>query len=316
MRQTFSELIATTEDYVSKHAGNLATSTVEDFIKEHLNKRYQHALSVLADYKTQWTPRTCVTVANQQYYYNPPDMNTIESATMTIGGRAWPLRIVNSYSSWNQLNKFIIAGTIVPQFIFPRQRDFGIWPIPKADGYTVTLVGNLQDVEMTVSDYVTGTVNLTQNSQVVTGVATTFTSSMVGRWFKATGGDKRWYRIATYVTATDVRLETYYEGNSVNGVTYVIGESPNLPDEIHEILPHGAAADFYAGPAKDFAAAQAMINYYFTGDFNNGKRTGADIFGGLLGAKIRYAERGNTAIINKNPTPKWMFDERWTTTLT
>lgn len=315
MRQTFTELQTTTKDYISLGAGSFASSTITNFIKEHLNKRYQLALSRLRNYQTQWTPRTAVTVANQQYYYNPPDMLNINSATLTIGGVAYPLTVIDSEREWNRLNMIDFSGTTIPQYIFPRRNDFGIYPKPTSSGNTITIVGNLKAVEMTVDDYITGSVTATQNSSTIIGLGTTWTNAMIGRWFIASGGDKRWYRIASWASATQLILETVYEGFTVTGSNYVIGESPELPDEIHDILPHGAAADYFAGPRKDFPSAQAHLNYFYSGDFNNSSRNVQKATGGLLGAVNLYSSRANTNIVYRNKQRVSRFDEAWSTTL-
>lgn len=316
MRQTFTELINTTKDYISKDTGSFAVSTVDNFVKNHLNKRYSVATATLRDYKTQWPSRTAVTVSGQQFYYNPPDLQSIESVTLTIGGVIYPLQVINNANDWNMLNQVTFSGTAIPQYVFPRRDDFGLWPIPQSDGDTITMIGNLQDRAMTADDYSTGDVDVTQNSRTVTGNGTTFVSGMIGRWLKVTGGDNRWYRIATFVTATELTLETYYEGLSVASASYVIGEQPEIPDDIHDILPHGAAAEFYAGPAKDFVAAQGHNNYFWTGDFNNNRRSLTNARGGLLGAVNRYTNRSNSSIVNKNIGQFNLFQDRWVSTLT
>lgn len=316
MRQSFGELIATTEDFVSQNTGSFTTSTVTNFIKEHLNKRYSLVTAHLRQYITQPTPRTAVTTADQQYYYMPPGIQSIEQATLTIAGVAYPLIVVNSQLDWNYINQIDFSGTTIPQFIFPRRNDFGIYPTPQTDGDTITLVGNLQDREMTADDYTTGDVDITENDQEVVGNATTFTVDMVGRWFKATDGDNYWYRIGTFTDATHLNLETFYEGETKTSAAYLIGESPEIPEELHEILPHGAAAEFFSGPRKDFASAQAHNNYFWTGDFNNDSRRIHDAQGGLLAAKARYATRINSGIIYHKHERIPRFDERWSTVLT
>jgi hypothetical protein len=169
--------------------------------------------------------------------------------------------------------------------------------------------------QLTEADYSTGSVTMVQNSNIVLGATTTFTNKMVGQWLRVSGGDNRWYRIATYATATDLRLETYYEGFSVATATYLIGQTPELPDELHEVIPHGVAADFYSGPQKDFASAQFHNNYFWTGDFNNNSRDITKSTGGVLGAKKRYLNRTNTSVVYRKHPGHSRFDDRWSTTL-
>lgn len=316
MRQTFGELQNTSQDYISQNTGSFTTSTVVNFIKEHINKRYQLILSVLRNYQTQPTPRTATTTAGNQYYSYPPGTQSVQSATLTIANVAYPLIVVNSQMDWNYLNQIDFSGTTIPQYIFPRQRDFGIYPIPQTTGDTITLVPNLQAAEMTADDYAIGTITLTTDNIEIVGVGTTFTADMAGRWFKATGGDNFWYRIGSFTDTTHLNLETYYEGESKTSVAYIIGESPEIPEELHEIIPHGVAADFYSGPRKDFTSAQAHNNYFWTGDFSNASRRIQEAQGGLLGAQARYATRANSNIIYRKKARIARFDERFSTTLT
>lgn len=77
-------------------------------------------------------------------------------------------------------------------------------------------------------DYTTGTVAI-DNSGNVTGSGTTFTASMVGKGFQATG-HTAWYRVKTYNSATSIVIEddlddtaSAYTGGVIGGgATYVI----------------------------------------------------------------------------------------------
>src|SRR3990167_2320282 len=63
----------------------------------------------------------------------------------------------------------------------------------------------------TVDDYATGTVTATNGSTTVTGASTVFTSAMVGRKFRVEG-ENAYYKIAAYVSTTEVTLEQAYQG--------------------------------------------------------------------------------------------------------
>jgi hypothetical protein len=137
---------------------------------------------------------------------------------------------------------------------------------------------------------------------------------MVGRWFQG-NEDQFWYRIATFTDTTHIILESVFEGSTKTGDTYTIGEVPEIPPELHELIPHGVAADFYAGPRKDFEAAQAHNNYFWTGDFFNASRNVKLAAGGLIGAINKYSRRGDSSIVHKNIEMNDLYDERWTATL-
>ena len=73
----------------------------------------------------------------------------------------------------------------------------------------------------TVAPYETGTVTATNNSKTITGSGTTFTAAMVGRKIRV-ASQSAYYRIAAYVSATEITLEAVFQGETVSGETYSI----------------------------------------------------------------------------------------------
>jgi len=314
-RLTFTELQNISKDYISKSSGSFAASTVANFIKQHLNTRYHFVQRKLRGYIQQDLPKTASTVEDQQYYHYPPSIYPpITSATLDIGDIDYPLDVISSQRKWDELNQITTAGTTIPQFIFPRRDDFGLWPIPGADGDTITFLASMVDRDMTIEDYTTGTVTVTENDETIAGAGTVWTAAFAGRWFKTTV-DGIWYRIASFTSGTSMELETVFEGTTAAGGNYTIAETPEIPPELHEILANGVAADFYSGPAKDFGAAQAHNNYFWTGDYGNSNRDMRRAAGGLLDAMRRYSYRSDSKVINKRRGTRDLFDERWTSTL-
>lgn len=257
---------------------------------------------------------TVLTVASQQYYQYPPQFYPpIESATWTVSSVAYPLQVVDSQAKWNQINEIDFSGTTVPQFIFPRRDDFGLYPIPSTASETVTLVSSLADRDMTAEDYTTGTVTLTNADATVTGAGTTFTAAMVGRWFQATT-DQYWYRVDSFTNATSIELERVFDGTTGATLAYTLGETPELPPEMHELIPHGAAAQFFT-VRKDFQSAQHHLNYMKYGTYAPNADDMRIPRGGLLGAIRKYAKRDNSAMVYHKKEAVNRFDERFTATL-
>lgn len=73
----------------------------------------------------------------------------------------------------------------------------------------------------TVAPYETGTVTATNNSKTITGSGTTFTSAMVGRKIRI-GSENSYYRIAAFVSTTEITLEVVYQGTTGSANTYSI----------------------------------------------------------------------------------------------
>lgn len=271
----------------------------------NLSQRYQLALAKIRNYKTQ-KPYTFNTVASTQYYWYPVDAVNIEAVRITIGSFSYPLEVINSQRSWNALNAIQIQPSAIPQFIFPRRDDFGIWPIPQ-DAYAVTFDYHYRDHSLLVEDYTTGTISITNADATLTGSGTTFTAGMVGRWLQITDTTNaqygQWYRIGTFTSTTAMELDTNYQGSTTSAMTYRIAQVPEFPDEGHVCLLHGALADFYANSRDDAERASWFENKFWTGDGMNPSRDEGNnqIVGGVIGICNRYADRNDERLVNRRP---------------
>lgn len=319
MRETYSTLLQKSKDLAidDKTSSTTSLSSSEVFLAREINDTVQYLYQQLRNYKTQPLPKTFSTVEDQQYYHIAPDLINIESLTISVGDIDYPLTPIHSQARWDRLNQLDITSSDVPQFYFQRQYDIGIWPIP-SDEYTVTLVANYLPQRLTEEDYDTGTVSVSQNGQTLTGLETTFTSSMVGRWFCETNSSGlttgKWYKITSFTSTTELTLETYFEESSLSGATYIIAQSPEIPEELHQYIPFRAAANYYMGMRRDRSQAQALMNYFFTGDYENNNRHGG-IKSGIMGVINRYNNTGrsNSQINNLHKTANvnnWR-DEAW-----
>jgi len=111
--------------------------------------------------------------------------------------------------------------TIVTQVATERSKNM--------DEFILSLYGDVGAGNRVGTNYTTGTVTVDVTTGVVTGSATTFTSAMVGRGFKATGHTK-WYRVKTYSSTTSIVIEddkddatsAYTGGAIAGGTSYTI----------------------------------------------------------------------------------------------
>jgi len=298
--------------------GTSNSTLIADF-NTALGNRYQMVLAKMHDYMTQKTV-TSSTVATQQYYHYPQGLVNIEGCYVTIGQVKYPMSVVNSQYQWDWLNSLVVQPTAIPQFIFPRKVDFGIYPIPQSV-YTITFNYHYRDRNMTVADYTTGSVTMTQGSQTVTGSGTAFTSAMINRMFIVTdttnGGQGFGYRITGVTSGTELTIETGYEGDTQASLTYKIGQVPDFPEEGHIILVDGATADFYSGVRHDITTATWFNNKFFTGDGQNNSRKMGDstITGGLIGLCNQYTDRNLEHIIDRNKKVHTFLDQNWSVNL-
>lgn len=244
-RQTFTSL--QTEFLDSTGNPGSTDTTLLAYFSRHLGIRYQEDLARLSNYKTEAPIQTASTVASQAGYHNPPGLINIEAMNIDIGDMNIPLQVVNSQKVWDHLNSLTTTG--FPTHFFPRRDDFLLYPIPDAV-YTINFGSHSRDRILTTADFTTGTITVTNNDETITHSATGFTALMVGRWFKV-DQDGYWYRIASFTSTSSMELETKFEGSSGSALTFVIGESPELPEEVHIALAYGVTSDWYRSVRKD-----------------------------------------------------------------
>jgi hypothetical protein len=312
-RETYTTLTTTSQDLISASSGSLSGGTIAAFIALEINKAVRDMKSQLDRYVTFADDYSFTTVASTQAYDLPADFNRLVTATLSVGGVAYTLRPVESKYQWNRINEIDFSGTTIPQFIFLDHKSFSIYPTP-ADAYTGSMTYIPIEKDMDTADYTTGTVTLTNGDATVEGAGgATWTADFVGRWLKG-DVDGNWYKIASFTDADTVELDADFQGTTGAGLSYTIGESPGVPVELHELIPHRVASQWYS-VRKDFNSAQSHLNFYRYGVY---LPTGNDVRypqGGIEGAKKRYARRTKGHLIYRSKSRVSRFDEQFSTTL-
>lgn len=174
-------------------------------------------------------------VASQQYYQLPEDGHKLKEVIASSGGWNVPLEQIPDEHAWRMMNMMNTTGQ--PSHYFIKGYDeLGLYPIPSAtitDG--LELVFSPKHVELTQDDYTTGTLEVSNGSQTITGTGTTFTAKMVGQWLQVTDGtDGNWYKVSAFTSATVLEIENYYQGTSGSSKAYRIGQIPDMPEEFAE----------------------------------------------------------------------------------
>lgn len=286
-------------------------TNIDNNFNMHLGQRYQLILAKMANYKTIKS-YSFSTSSSTQIYPFPPGLVTIEGGWIQVGSVKYPLQPIESRYNWEQLNAIQIQASALPQFYFVEQDSFQIWPIPQAT-YSGVIYYHYRDRNLSVNDYSTGTITVTNGSATITGSGVTFTKAMVGRWFTVTDptsdGQGYWFRVTGFTDSSNLTVGTN-NGQAVNypyttgsGYTYRIGETPEIPEEGHVILSWGTASDYYAAMRKDMEAGVYYDNLFYTGAGNNNSRDFEDrkIMGGLIGLVNSYRDRDDRTIVRRRP---------------
>jgi hypothetical protein len=236
MRETYTNLLNDfyTDINMMSPSGtpNLDTN-VTNFFNLHLGQRYQLILAKMNNYKTI-KPYSLTTSNNAQIYPMPPGLVTIEGGYITVGSVNFPLQPINSRYNWEQLNAILIQASALPQFYFVEQDSFQIWPIPQA-AYTGKIYYHFRDRNLSVADYTTGTITLTNASNSVSVSGGTFTTAITSSGFS--------------INAAQVE-NTVYENANVDGST------------VTSCSVSGTTIRIYIDDPTNAIAAQVIYNWY------------------------------------------------------
>ena len=96
--------------------------------------------------------------------------------------------------------------------------------------------------DLSIPDYTTGTVTATNGSNIITGSGTTFvtTTNAVSesRYIQIPqpSGDNLWYQVQSVTSTTSITLMAPYQGVTVSGASYTLGQMPVLLEDFQDML--------------------------------------------------------------------------------
>lgn len=175
-------------------------------------------------------------VADQVWYQLPENCIRVAEAWIEDNGNKYPLIPIESERKWNYMTSNAVTAVTTEQAYHVRGNDLiGLYPTPgRAITGGLVISFEPRQVAMQNTDYTTGTVAVTNGSPTITGTGTVFTERMIGRAFRL-DNDGQWYKIADYVSSTQLTLDNNYAGISDSGA-FTIGEVPDIPAEYHDSL--------------------------------------------------------------------------------
>lgn len=246
---------------------NTATANLT-FGDQLINDDIRH-LCGMADFYFLHKTRTITTVASQQFYNLPYDVDLVESVYVTVGSTRYTPDPVHNRQEWDALNKTAYTSDFTRKFIVFNGQ-IGLWPTPASSSIVVTLNVKVRVIDLSVADYTTGTiVSVANGGTAIVGSGTSWTERMVGRYVRMTysdtanTGDGEWYEISACPSATTMTLVRGYGGTAiaVGSAAYNIGQMPVLPEEFHDTPVYKAAATYWYKEADSERADKLMESY-------------------------------------------------------
>ncbi len=188
---------------------------------------------------------TQATVANQRAYILPQSTRKIIDLYVTVGNTIYSPTAVEDPTLWKRILQSQLGTGDRALFYYRQGNSVLIAPIPATNGNTITIRTRKEVVNLRDADYTTGTVTATLGSTGIVGAGgATFSAAMVGRFINLTSGDGNWYEIVGFVDSTHLTLLSPYEGATVAGSAFVIGQMSVLP-AAYQAMPVYHAASIY-----------------------------------------------------------------------
>lgn len=175
------------------------------------------------------------TVANQRNYTIPQSVKKIMDVYITVGSTIYSPIPVENADLWKRVLQSQTGTSDRTMFYYREGNTLYFDPIPASSSNTITIRYRKNIVDLRNADYTTGTITATNGDETITGSGSTFTAAMVGRFLQATTGDGYWYEIDSYTSATSIELIQKYEGTTVSGSNYTIGEVFVFPEAYQEL---------------------------------------------------------------------------------
>lgn len=182
------------------------------------------------------------TVAGQTDYVLPFDYGKLISIKSKEGNYYTTLTQVKSRNDWNTLTDVPYESNYLSHF-YINDGTISFFPTPSVSGDDIVIYYKKITRDLANADYTTGTISVTAGSTTITGAGTTFTTAMVGRYIKV-NADGFWYRIVGFTSTTVLTIENEYEGTTVAGAAFTIGEMSVLPEN-YDVAPVYYAASQY-----------------------------------------------------------------------
>lgn len=210
------------------------------------------------------TTSSDVTVASQKNYKTPYNFEKLYTVTITVGTTKYIVKEVPSREYWDMLQQSTNVTSDTPEWYFLDGGQINFYPTPASSGNIITFNYKQLVRDLSNADYTTGTITATNASTTITGAGTTFTAAMIGRYLKV-NADGFWYKISGFTNATTITLDKAYQGTTVAGAAYTIGEMPILPESFHDLPVYYAVMMYYTYKNTDFKKERDFAQLWVSG---------------------------------------------------
>lgn len=204
----------------------------------------QHRKTRLNSFDYIFTHKTVdiTTVAGQSDYVLPKDIKKLRGAYIKDGGYSKELIEISSIDQWARLLTTTSSATY-PTHFFPRGKKVSFYPTPSDNGIAITMPYKIRAIAFNPIDYTTGTINVTNNSALVSGNTTSWNSDMIGQHIELPDGQA--YKIINVLGLNLLQIDIVYPGITDINQSYRIGDMEIFPTGSEYLALYDAVSEYF-----------------------------------------------------------------------
>lgn len=216
------------------------------------------------------------TVANQQGYTLPPDFESLMNATISVGGVLYQPKESPSRAHFDSLNVIPFYNDF-PQYYYIFDNQILLYPTPASSSNVITLHYKKRIIDISMDDVVS-TVSLTILGATNASTTITSSSSAWTAWMAYSGwlripfdtdglksGDNKWYKIDSVTSSTVLLLKNPYQGVTITGGGFIVGDVPILPEDYQDLPLYKALSIYFSTRVPDQIRANKFTELYDSG---------------------------------------------------
>ena len=227
--QTYTDFQSITND---------ASTSSLALAKTYINNCVHKILS-LSDWNFNKSYKDYTTAASQKEFEKPYNAAKVSDVYVYTGGVWYVPKEIKTDALWKKIN-YVAITSDVPSYWFVNNEtgNIELYPTHNTAGDTVRVKFTKRIRDMSVADYITGTLTTVVNDQTILGAGTTWVDKMEGSWLKITStvepiGDM-WFEIESITDTTHLEIKENMPV-AVAGASYVIAEMIPFMDGFEDI---------------------------------------------------------------------------------
>jgi len=262
-------MILTATDLLARYLEKTKDDTTanSNLGKERINTTISN-LCDTHDFKKLRTSYQITSVASQQDYEVPVDISKISTVTATVGGKTYPVAMIDDPLAWDQMNVDNNVTSDYPTYYFYDEDVISLFPTQSSNGNTITIKYLRKPLPIVNwTEYATGTLAFTNGDTTVTGTTTNFLTGFTLNSNTHVVINGIAYRVESVTDATHLELSKAYQGTTTSGVTTRIADIPVINESFVDLCWTIPAKEYYmlnkenGEQAKMLSAFQSDLEY-------------------------------------------------------